>query len=63
MFYVCHILHINNIFNPYSKTWSQPDKMQKIATELAATATSAKKHITDEIGNKYIFQGQILTIR
>ena len=37
--------------------------MQKIATEVAATATSAKKHITDEIGNTYIFKGQILTIK
>ena len=36
--------------------------MQKIATEVAATATLAKKHITDEIGNTYIFKGQILTI-
>ena len=56
--YACHILYIYMTFyNPHSQTWSKPDKMQKIATATEAGATSGKQHITEEIGNKYIYTG------
>ena len=55
---MCVVFYTYKTFcNPYSQTWPKPDKIPKAATGAAATATSARQQITEEIGNKYIFNG------